>query len=56
MESKDVEFWRTKANDYECLYREQKDIGKGYKKIIDEYRLIMGIDKPEEKDVGDKNG
>ena len=38
---KDLEFWRNKANDYEWLYKEQKDISDGYKKIIDEYRLLL---------------
>jgi hypothetical protein len=47
---KDLEFWINKAHDYEYLYKEQKDICDGYKKIIDEYRLIMGIDKQSDKE------
>lgn len=39
-----IEFWRRQAHDYEYLYKEQKDICEGYKKIIDEYRLILGLD------------
>jgi len=41
---KNIEFWRMKAHDYEWLYKEQKDICDGYKKIIYEYRLIMGVE------------
>lgn len=43
-EATDIEFWRRQAHDYEYLYKEQKDICEGYKKIIDEYRLILGLD------------
>lgn len=46
---KQIEFWRNKCHDLEDLYLKQKDITKRYKNIIDEYRLIMGIDKQIEK-------
>lgn len=32
----EVEFWRTKAHDYEWLYKSQKEIAIGYKEIIEE--------------------
>jgi hypothetical protein len=32
----DVEYWRTKAHDYEWMFKEQQDICKGYREIIEE--------------------
>jgi hypothetical protein len=37
-DNKCIEFWRKKANEYEWLYKEQKDITKGYKEIVEEYK------------------
>ncbi len=46
---KQIEFWRNKCHDWQEMYNEQKDIALGYKKIIEEYRLLMGI--PNESDL-----
>lgn len=32
----EVEYWRTKCHDYEWMFKEQRDIAKGYKEIIEE--------------------
>jgi hypothetical protein len=34
--NRDIEFWRNKANDFEYLYREQKEISQGYRKLLEE--------------------
>jgi hypothetical protein len=44
---KNIEFWRIKAHDWEWLYKEQKDACEVYKKIIYEYRLILGVENNE---------
>ena len=36
METQDIEFWRHKANDYEWMWKEQKDICDGYRRINEE--------------------
>lgn len=33
-----VEFWRSKSNEYEWLYKEQQDISIGYKNLMEEYK------------------
>lgn len=36
METNDIEFWRGKSNEWEWLFKEQKDICDGYRQIIKE--------------------
>ena len=36
-----VEYWRQKCHDYEWMYKEQKDICDGYRKIIEELKSEM---------------
>jgi hypothetical protein len=37
----EVEFWRSKAHDYQWLYQGQKEIAQGYKEIIEELQVQL---------------
>ncbi len=34
----EIEYWKRKTKEYEWLYKEQKDLCDGFKKLLDEYR------------------
>ena len=45
-----IDYWRTKAIDYEWLYKEQRQICEKYRQIIDEYRAQINGEKKHKRD------
>lgn len=49
MEANEIEFWRSKANMWHWLFEEEKKINEGFKKLVKEYKALLGIEDSENK-------
>lgn len=38
-----IDFWRKKANEYEWLYRQQKEIASSYRKVLEELQSDLHV-------------